>query len=109
MLPAGPNQLWLTDITEHHTAEGKLYLCAVKDVWSRRIVGYSIDSRMTSHLAVDALEMDIARRGSDHVAGYVVHADRGSQFRARRYVAVLHRRLLAPPRSQPGDRPGDRP
>ena len=40
-----PNRLWLTDITEHHTAEGKLYLCAVKDVWSRRIVGYSIDCR----------------------------------------------------------------
>jgi transposase InsO family protein len=99
---AGPNQLWLTDITwghlplagEHHTAEGKLYLCAVKDVWSRRIVGYSIDSRMTSHLAVDALEMAIARRGSGHVAGCVVHADRGSQVRARRYVAVLHRNRL---------------
>ena len=65
----GPNRLWLTDITEHPTAEGKLYLCAVKDVWSRRIVGYSIDSRMTSHLAVDALEMAIARRGRDQVPG----------------------------------------
>ena len=73
----GPNRLWLTDLTEHATGEGKLYLCAVKDVWSRRIVGYAIDSRMTSHLAVDALEMAIARRGRDHVAGCVVHADRG--------------------------------
>ncbi|GAA3945548.1 DDE-type integrase/transposase/recombinase [Actinoplanes auranticolor] len=43
---AGPNQLWLADITEHRTGEGKLYLCAIKDVWSNRIVGYSIDSRM---------------------------------------------------------------
>ena len=51
------NRLWLTDITEHPAAEGKLYLCAVKDVWpARRIVGYSIDSRMTSYLAVDALD-----------------------------------------------------
>ena len=50
-----PNRLWLTDITEHPTREGKLYLCAVKDVWSRRIVGYSIADRMTSQLAVDAL------------------------------------------------------
>lgn len=41
-----PNQLWLTDITEHHTDEGKLYLCAVKDVFSARIVGYSIDARI---------------------------------------------------------------
>jgi transposase InsO family protein len=43
-----PNVLWLTDITEHPTDEGRLYLCAVKDVWSRRIVGYSIDRRRTS-------------------------------------------------------------
>ncbi len=41
---AAPNQLWLTDITEHRTDEGKLYLCAIKDVDSNRIVGYSIDS-----------------------------------------------------------------
>ena len=90
----GPNRLWLTDITEHPTAEGKLYLCAVKDVWSRRIVGYSIDSRMSSHLAIDALEMAIARRGRDQVPGCVVHADRGSQFRSRTYVAALHRHGL---------------
>ncbi len=49
-----PNQLWLTDITEHKTAEGKLYLCAIKDVSANRIVGYSIDSRMRSSLAVNA-------------------------------------------------------
>lgn len=62
-----PNQLWLTDITEHRTAEGKLYLCAVKDVYSNRIVGYSIDSRMKSRLAVTAIENAVARRGD--VAG----------------------------------------
>ncbi len=50
-----PNQLWLADITEHWTGEGKLYLCAIKDVYSNRIVGYSIDSRMKSRLAVAAL------------------------------------------------------
>ena len=48
-----PNQLWLGDITEHKTGEGKLYLCAFKDVYSNRIVGYSIDSRMKSRLDVD--------------------------------------------------------
>ena len=63
-------------------------------MWSRRIVGYAIDSRMTSHLAVDALEMAIARRGRDQVPGCVVHADRGSQFRSRPYVAALHRHGL---------------
>lgn len=86
-----PNRLWLTDITEHPTREGKLYLCAVKDVWSRRIVGYSIADRMTSQLAVDALEMAIARRGRTEVPECVVHADRGSQFRSRPYVAALER------------------
>ena len=89
-----PNRLWLTDITEHPTAEGKLYLCAVKDAWSRRIVGYSINDRMTSQLAVDALEMAIARRGRDTTAGCVVHADRGSQFRSRTYLCALHRHGL---------------
>ena len=71
-----PNQLWLTDITEHPTAEGKLYLCAVKDACSNRIVGYSIDSRMTAELAVNALRNALALRGA---VGTIVHSDRGSQ------------------------------
>ena len=72
------NRLWLTDITEHHTAEGKLYLCAIKDVCSNRIVGYSIDSRMKARLAVAALDSAVARRDGD-VAGCILHSDRGSQ------------------------------
>ncbi|WP_189529118.1 IS3 family transposase, partial [Streptomyces sindenensis] len=88
----GPNRLWLTDITEHPTGEGKLYLCAVKDVYSGRIVGYSIDARMESRLAVAALESAVARRGQ--VAGCVVHSDRGSQFRSRKVAAVLTRHGL---------------
>ncbi len=72
-----PNRLWLTDLTEHRTDEGKLYLCAIKDVYSNRIVGYSIDSRMKASLAVTALRSAVARRGT--VAGCVVHSDRGSQ------------------------------
>ena len=84
----GPNQLWLTDITEHRTTtEGKLYLCAVKDVFSNRIVGYSIDSRMKSSLAVNALNNAVAMRGN--VAGCVVHSDRGSQFRSRKFLRAL--------------------
>ena len=72
-----PNQLWLADITEHRTNEGKLYLCAIKDVFSNRIVGYSIDSRMKSRLATTALASAVARRGD--VAGCILHTDRGSQ------------------------------
>jgi hypothetical protein len=70
------DQLWLTDITEHPTAEGKLYLCAIKDACSRRIVGYSMAERMTAQLAVDALHNAIPRRKP---AATVVHSDRGSQ------------------------------
>jgi len=81
-----PNALWLTDITEHPTAEGKLYLCAVKDVYSGRIVGYSMASRMKSSLAVAALENAVRARNP---AGTVVHSDRGSQFRSRRFVEAL--------------------
>lgn len=55
-----PNRLWLTDITEHPTGEGKVYLCAIKDVFVNRIVGYSIDTRMKSRLAVNALKAAVA-------------------------------------------------
>ncbi|MFF9200549.1 IS3 family transposase [Streptomyces sp. NPDC014986] len=87
-----PNRLWLTDITEHPTGEGKLYLCAVKDVFSGRIVGYSIDSRMKSRLAVVALQSAVARR--NQVNGCIVHSDRGSQFRSRKFVSALTRNGL---------------
>ena len=86
----GPDELWLTDITEHWTREGKLYLCAIKDVWSNRIVGYSIDSRMKARLAVTAIDNAVARRGGD-VAGCILHSDRGSQIRSRKAQRALVR------------------
>lgn len=83
-----PNELWLADITAHWTREGKLYLYAIKDVYSNRIVGYSIDSRMKSRIAVAALDNAVARRNAKgvDVAGCVLHTDRGSQFRSRKLV-----------------------
>ena len=86
------NELWLTDITEHPTGEGKLYLCAIKDVFSGRIVGYSISDRMKARLAVNALDNAVIRRRD--VAGCIVHSDRGSQFRARSFVHALTRHHL---------------
>jgi putative transposase len=80
------NELWLTDITEHRTGEGKLYLCAIKDVYSNRIVGYSIDTRMKASLAVAAVRNAIALRTPK---GTVVHSDRGSQFRSKAFVRML--------------------
>ena len=89
-----PNELWLTDITEHWTREGKIYLCAIKDVFSNRIVGWAIDSRMKARLVVAAIEMAVARRDGD-VAGCIVHSDRGSQFRARKvHRALAHHGLV---------------
>ena len=84
-----PNRLWLTDLTEHWTNEGKLYLCAIKDVYSRRIVGYSISDRMQASIAVTALDNAVARRGD--VAGCILHSDRGSQFRSRKLHQALAR------------------
>jgi putative transposase len=81
-----PNQLWLTDITEHPTEQGKLYLCAIKDACSNRIVGYSMGERMTSALAVDALHHAVALRRPTCT---VVHSDRGSQCEFRRSTQHL--------------------
>lgn len=72
--------------TEHWTDEGKLYLCAIKDCFSTRIVGYSISDRMTADLACSALRNAIALRNPD---GTVVHSDRGSQFRSGMFVELL--------------------
>ncbi|MGN6089117.1 MAG: IS3 family transposase [Actinomycetales bacterium] len=84
---SAPDTVWVTDITEHPTGEGKLYCCAIKDLFSNRIVGYAIDERMTAQLAVTALRTAVARRQPRGVV--VVHSDRGSQFRARTFRAVL--------------------
>jgi len=72
-----PNELWVTDITEHPTREGKVYCAAVLDAFSRRIIGWSIDSRQDSTLVVNALDMAIRNRRPD--PGGVVHADHGVQ------------------------------
>ena len=74
-----PDRLWLTDITEHPTREGKVYLAAVLDVYARRIVGWSIADHLRAELVVDALEMARWRRRP--VPGRtVLHSDRGSQY-----------------------------
>ena len=73
------NRARVRPYTEHPTEDGKLYLCAVKDVCSNRIVGYSIDSRMKSRLAVTALNNAVARRGE--VAGCVLHTELFSSWR----------------------------
>lgn len=72
-----PNRLWLTDITEHRTFEGKVYCAVVLDAFSRRVVGWSIDSSQTANLVVNALGMAIENRQAE---GVVIHSDHGTQF-----------------------------
>jgi transposase InsO family protein len=74
-----PDRLWLTDITEHPTREGKVYLAAVLDVFSRRIVGWSIADHLRSELVVDALEMASWRR-RPAPGQTILHSDHGSQY-----------------------------
>jgi putative transposase len=73
-----PNELWVTDITQHRTREGWLYCAAVLDAFSRRIVGWSIDSKQDSTLVVNALDMAI--RNLRPAPGGIVHADHGVRF-----------------------------
>ena len=86
-----PNVVWLTDITEHPTGEGKLYLCAIKDCYSNKIVGYSIDSRMKSSLAASAIRNAIALRSP---VATICHSDRGSQFRSKKVMRILKNNRL---------------
>lgn len=81
------DEVWLTDITEHPTSEGKVYCCAVKDLCSNRIVGYSIADRMTAKLATTALRTAVVRRNPADTV--VVHSDRGGQFRSRAFRREL--------------------
>ena len=89
---SGPNHVWLTDITEQWTKDGRLYMCAVKDGRSNRIVGYSLGPRMQASLAVAALENAVKQRGNP--IRVVVHSDRGGQFRSRSFQHALSRYQL---------------
>ena len=85
--PEGPNQSWCADITYIPTGEGWLYLAVVEDLFSRMVVGWSMDQTMESRLVVDALEMAVARRHPD--AGLLAHSDRGSQYASEHYQRIL--------------------
>jgi len=73
-----PNELWLTDITEHPTQEGKLYCCVVLDLYSRKVVGWAIDRRCEAVLVNDALAKASDSRSTR--PGTVIHSDHGTQF-----------------------------
>jgi putative transposase len=87
----GPNRLWVTDITEHPTAEGKVYCAAVMDAYSRLIIGWSIAEHMRTELVTDALGMAVLRRKPESDTT-ILHSDHGSQPRFNR--SSQHRSIV---------------
>jgi putative transposase len=89
-----PDRLWMTDVTEHPTREGKVYCCAVLDAFSRMVVGWSIDSSQTGLLVTNALGMAITRRSPRRES--VIHSDRGVQFASWVFSQKVRDAGLAP-------------
>lgn len=82
-----PDRLWCTDLTYVPTSEGWLYLTAIIDVFSRKVVGWAADDHMRTDLMLDALTMAVGRRNPD--AGLTVHSDRGSQYTSQAWLEAL--------------------
>jgi putative transposase len=85
--PSVANEAWVADITYIPTREGWLYLAAVEDLYSRRVVGWAMDERMESRLVVDALALAVQRRLPGE--GLLAHSDRGSQYASDHYQRLL--------------------
>jgi transposase InsO family protein len=85
--PPAPNRAWASDITYLWTQEGWVYLAVVIDLYSRRVVGWSMDRRMTKSLVIRALLMAINLR--KQAPGLIHHSDRGSQYASRAYQRLL--------------------
>ena len=86
---AAANESWVADITYIPTGEGWLYLAAVEDLYSRRVVGWALGEHMDSRLVVDALELAVQRRLPGE--GLLAHSDRGSQYASEHYQRLLSR------------------
>jgi transposase InsO family protein len=87
--PGSPNEAWVADITYIPTREDWLYLAAVEDLYSRRVVGWSLADHLGSRLVVDALALAVDRRLPG--AGLLAHSDRGSQYASEHYQGLLAR------------------
>lgn len=96
-----PNELWVTDITEHPTREGKVFCCCVLDSFSRRIVGWSIDTVQDANLVVNALDMAIKNRRPE--PGGIVHADHGTQFTSWAFTNKIRASGMMPSFGSVGD------
>lgn len=97
----GPNQKWVSDITYVWTEQGWLYLCVFIDLFSRAVVGWSMNKIINRHLVCDALTMALWRRGFPR--GVIVHSDRGSQYSSKQYRRLLSQHKLKGSMSKKGD------
>lgn len=96
-----PDQVYVSDITYIWTAEGWLYLAVILDLFSRQIVGWSLNRRMTRKLIMDALRMAIWRRRPE--PGLVFHSDRGSQYCSNDFQKMLKAHEMKSSMSRKGD------
>jgi putative transposase len=98
---AGPNQLWVADMTYIPTQAGFLFLAVVLDVWSRKIVGWAMSSRMTTKIVLDALAMATEQR--QPAAGVIHHSDQGSQYTSIEFGKRCREQGVSPSMGSVGD------
>lgn len=96
-----PNQVWVTDITYVRTMEGWLYLCVVVDLFSRQVVGWSMDSRMQTDLVIRAMLQAIWRRRPENKI--IIHSDQGSQYTSQEWQSFLKNHNLESSMSRRGN------
>jgi transposase InsO family protein len=101
--PAAPNQAWVGDFTYIPTEEGWLFLAVVIDLFSRKVVGWSMRPDMQRNLVIDALQMAWFKRNPGKLAGLIFHSDRGSQYASDDFSAVLKEHGITPSMSRKGD------
>jgi len=95
-----PNHIWASDITQFRTGAGWLYLAVVMDLFSRRIIGWSMQSHLREELAIDALKMAIQERGDQTPT--IHHSDQGSQYSSRAFMAELKEHRIQSSMNQRG-------
>jgi len=96
-----PNEKWVSDITYIKIEKGFVYLAVIMDLFSRKIVGWSLDTTMTNQLIIDAFNMAIATRKVE--PGLVLHSDRGVQYRSGEYQRLLENESIQPSMSRKGN------
>ncbi len=100
---AAPNQAWAGDITYIQTEEGWLFLAVVIDLFSRRVVGWSLQPEMRSNLVIDALQMACFQRSPSKNTELIFHSDRGSQYASHEFRMLLEERGIRASMSRKGN------